>query len=137
MNAIKSNAVLLLGLSIVLSACAQLLMKASMMLLHGVAYTDVSVFQLIAENKTAFIWLVIGLGCYAVSMLSWMFALIKYELSFAYPLLGLTYVLVYLGAVYWPQIGEQLSWQRTVGIMLILFGVVLVNYKTSKKNSKT
>jgi undecaprenyl phosphate-alpha-L-ara4N flippase subunit ArnF len=137
MNAIKSNAVLLLSLSIVLSACAQLLMKASMMLLHGVAYTDVSVFQLIAENKTAFIWLVIGLGCYAVSMLSWMFALIKYELSFAYPLLGLTYVLVYLGAVYWPQIGEQLSWQRTVGIMLILFGVVLVNYKTSKKNSKT
>jgi undecaprenyl phosphate-alpha-L-ara4N flippase subunit ArnF len=133
MNAIKSNAVLLLSLSIVLSACAQLLMKASMMLLHGVAYTDVSVFQLIAENKTAFIWLVIGLGCYAVSMLSWMFALIKYELSFAYPLLGLTYVLVYLGAVYWPQIGEQLSWQRTVGIMLILFGVVLVNYKTSKK----
>jgi undecaprenyl phosphate-alpha-L-ara4N flippase subunit ArnF len=136
MNAIKANAVLLLSLSIVLSACAQLLMKASMMLLHGVAYSDLPVLQIIAENKTAFIWLVIGIGCYAVSMLSWMFALIKYELSFAYPLLGLTYVLVYLGAVYWPQIGEQLSWQRTVGIMLILFGVVLVNHKTSEKNSK-
>jgi len=135
MNAIKANAVLLLSLSIILSACAQLLMKASMILLHGVTYTDVSIFQLIAENKTAFVWLIVGLGCYAVSMLSWMFALIKYELSFAYPLLGLTYVLVYLGAVYWPQIGEQLSWQRTVGIVLILFGVVLVNHNSSK-NSK-
>jgi len=134
MNAIKANAVLLLSLSIILSACAQLLMKASMILLHGVVYTDLSALQLIAENKTAFAWLVVGLGCYAVSMLSWMFALIKYELSFAYPLLGLTYILVYLGAVYWQQIGEQMSWQRTVGIMLILIGVVFVNRKSTKDN---
>jgi len=134
MNAIKANAVLLLSLSIILSACAQLLMKASMILLHGVVYADLSVLQLIAENKTAFAWLIVGLGCYAVSMLSWMFALIKYELSFAYPLLGLTYILVYLGAVYWQQIGEQLSWQRTVGILLILIGVIFVNRKSTKDN---
>jgi len=134
MNAIKANAVLLLSLSIILSACAQLLMKASMILLHGAVHTDLSALQLIAENKTAFAWLVVGLGCYAVSMLSWMFALIKYELSFAYPLLGLTYILVYLGAVYWQQIGEQLSWQRTVGIMLILIGVVFVNRKSTRDN---
>ena len=136
MKAKKGNAVLLLSLSIVLSACAQLLMKASMMQLHDVVNTEVSVLQLIAENKTAFVWLIVGLGCYAISMLSWMFALIKYELSFAYPLLGLTYVLVYLGAVYWQQIGEQLSWQRTVGIMLILIGVAFVNRKTTNKNSE-
>jgi undecaprenyl phosphate-alpha-L-ara4N flippase subunit ArnF len=136
MKAIKANAVLLLSLSIVLSACAQLLMKASMMQLHGVANIDVSVIQLIAENKTAFVWLVVGLGCYGVSMLSWMFALTKYELSFAYPFLGLTYILVYLGAVYWQQIGEQLSWQRTVGILLILIGVVFVNRNNTVKNKK-
>jgi len=135
MKAIKANAVLLLSLSIVLSAFAQLLMKASMMQLHGVANTDVSALQLIAENTTAFVWLVVGLGCYAVSMLSWMLALTKYELSFAYPLLGVTYILVYLGAVYWQQIGEQLSWQRTVGIMLILIGVVFINRKNTVKNN--
>jgi len=60
--------------------------------------------------------------------------LTKYELSFAYPFLGITYVLVYLGAIYWDKIGEQLSWQRTAGIVLILLGVAFVNYKKSDKN---
>jgi len=135
MNALKANAVLLLSLSIVLSACAQLLMKASMMQLHGVTNLDLSILQLVVENKMALVWLVAGLSCYAVSMLSWMLALTKYELSFAYPLLGVTYILVYLGAVYWQQIGEQLSWQRTVGIMLILIGVVFINRKNTVKNN--
>jgi undecaprenyl phosphate-alpha-L-ara4N flippase subunit ArnF len=135
MNAIKANAVLLLSLSIVLSACAQLFMKAGMMQLHGVTNLDLSILQLVVENKIALVWLVAGLSCYAVSMLSWMLALIKYELSFAYPFLGVTYILVYLGAVYWHQIGEQLSWQRTAGIVLILIGVVFVNRKSKVKNN--
>lgn len=137
MSTIKFNAVLLLSLSIVLSACAQLFMKAGMVQLQGVFDFNVSVWSLITENKIAFAWLVAGLSCYAVSMLSWMFALTKFELSFAYPFLGLTYILVYLGAVYWPQIGEQLSWQRTVGIMLIMIGVIFVNHKSTVKNNKT
>jgi undecaprenyl phosphate-alpha-L-ara4N flippase subunit ArnF len=131
MNRIKSNAVILLGLSIVLSASAQLFMKLSMMQLqlHGVTDINPSSLMLIIENQTVVSWLTAGLVCYALSMLSWMFALTKYELSFAYPFLGITYILVYLAAVSWPQIGEQLSWHRTVGILLILIGVVFVNYK--------
>lgn len=135
MNAIKFDAILLLSLSIVLSAFAQLFMKAGMIELQGVFDSSLSVWSLIAENKIAIVWLVAGLSCYAVSMLSWMLALIKYELSFAYPFLGLTYVLVYLGAVYWPKIDEQLSWQRSVGILLILIGVVLVNRKNKVNNN--
>lgn len=134
MNALKSKAVLLLILSIALSACAQLLMKASMIELHAISNIEGSVLQLIVENKTAFVWLLVGLVFYAISMLSWMLALTKYELSFAYPLLGVTYILVYLGAVYWPQIGEQLSWQRSVGIVLILIGVAFINRKTVINN---
>lgn len=137
MNRIKSNAVILLGLSIVLSACAQLFMKVSMMQLQNVVNIDLAVLQLIIENRSVAGWLVTGLACYALSMLSWMFALTKYELSFAYPFLGITYILVYLGAVYWPLIGEQLSLQRTAGIVLILIGVVFVNYKNSEQKDRT
>ena len=134
MDTIKANAILLLSLSIVLSACAQLFMKVSMMQLQADITMDDSVIFLIFENKTVLVWLVAGLACYAFSMLSWLFALTRYELSFAYPFLGITYVLVYLGAVFWPQIGEQLSWQRTVGIALILTGVIFVNYKKPERN---
>lgn len=133
MNHIESKAVLLLATSIVLSACAQLFMKVSMihLQLHVSDHPDLSaILQFIIENKSIIGWLVAGLFCYGISMLSWMFALIKYELSFAYPFLGITYILVYLGAVYWPVIGEPMSWQRTTGILLILTGVIFVNYRS-------
>jgi len=135
MNAIKSNALILLALSIVLSAFAQLFMKVSMIQLQLYETDDfgASFFYIIFENNTVLIWLIAGIACYAISMLSWMFALTKYELSFAYPFLGITYVLVYLGAVYWQQIGEQLTWQRTAGIVLILIGVAFVNYKKTAR----
>lgn len=136
MNRIQSNAIFLLGMSIVLSACAQLFMKVSMIQLHDTGASGTSLFFLIIENSTVLIWLLAGLACYALSMLCWLFALMKYELSFAYPFLGITYVLVYLGAVYWPQIGEHLSWQRTAGIVLILIGVVFVNYNKSAKQDR-
>lgn len=131
MSRIESNAVLLLGLSIVLSACAQLFMKVSMITLQA-DVQDAALLYRIIENTDVMLWLFAGLACYGLSMLSWLFALTKYELSFAYPFLGITYVLVYLGAVYWPQIGEQLSWQRSLGIVLILLGVVFVNYKKTE-----
>ncbi|MFV9614436.1 MAG: 4-amino-4-deoxy-L-arabinose-phospho-UDP flippase [Gammaproteobacteria bacterium] len=135
-STITSNAVLLLSLSIILSACAQLFMKISMLQLHQHDEPGFgsSLLFIIFENNAVLIWLIAGLACYALSMLSWMFALTKYELSFAYPFLGITYVLVYLGAVYWQQIGEQLSWQRTAGIVLILVGVVFVNYKKKQED---
>lgn len=137
MNKIESNAVLLLSLSVVLSACAQLFMKVSMiqLQLHDEVNFISSFFFIIFENNAVLLWLIAGLACYAISMLSWMFALTKYELSFAYPFLGVTYVLVYLGAVYWGQIGEQLTWQRTAGIVLILTGVVFVNYQNSNQDA--
>ena len=137
MNKIESKAVLLLSLSVILSACAQLFMKVSMiqLQLHNDVDLNLSLFFIIIENNTVLIWLIGGLACYALSMLSWMFALTKYELSFAYPFLGITYILVYFGAVYWDQIGEQLTWLRTAGIVLILIGVVLVNYNSSNKGA--
>ena len=136
-SAITSKAVMLLGLSVVLSACAQLFMKISMMQLqlHENVNLDLSLWFIVIEDNAVLIWLIVGLACYALSMLSWMFALTKYELSFAYPYLGITYVLVYLGAVYWDQIGEQLTWLRTAGIVLILVGVVFVNYKNSNQDA--
>ena len=134
MSKIKSNAVILLALTIILSACAQLFMKVSMiqlqLLLDSIA-DDQSLLFIVMDNATVVAWLFAGLSCYALSMLCWIFALIKYELSFAYPFLGITYVLVYLGAVYWQQIGEQMTSMRTMGVLLILVGVVLVNYKNN------
>jgi undecaprenyl phosphate-alpha-L-ara4N flippase subunit ArnF len=114
-------------------------MKVSMIqlqqLLDGTGDKQALLFAIL-DNRVVIAWLFAGLLCYALSMLSWIFALIKYELSFAYPFLGVTYALVYLGAVYWEQIAEPLTLLRTTGIVLILIGVVFVNYKKSGHEEK-
>ena len=71
-------------------------------------------------------WGLIGLGCYGVSMMLWIIALSRCDLSLAYPMLSLSYVLVYIAAVYWPKLGESASTLKTAGIMLIVAGVMLV-----------
>lgn len=112
--------------TIVLSACAQLLMKFGMLTLAHTDRTLSQLFDLNIISQPAILWVLAGLACYAVSMLFWLAALSKYELSFAYPLLSLSYVLVYLGAVLWPGFHESASWLRSLGIVVIIIGVTLV-----------
>ncbi len=125
--------------SVVLSAAAQLFLKTGML---EVATHDLvrQLFSITAQWMVflpAVLWLGLGLLCYALSMLFWMAALAKYELSFAYPMLSLSYVLVYVVAVVWPRLGESVSLTKTFGILFIVVGVMLVTYSARKKPTKT
>lgn len=53
-------------------------------------------------------------------------ALAQYELSMAYPMLSTSYALVYIGAATWPRLNETISMTRTIGIILIFLGVLIV-----------
>lgn len=115
--------------SILLSAFAQLFMRAGMLALHGEDLVlslprIVGDFGMILPSLT---WVFGGLICYGVSLLCWMRALAQYELSFAYPLLSMNYVLVYIGAATWPRLNETVSMTRTAGIVLIFLGVLIVS----------
>lgn len=68
-----------------------------------------------------------GLACYVLSMLFWLNVLVYLPLSVAYPLLSLSYVIVYLAATQVPAWGEAASDRRTAGILLIVLGVSLVS----------
>jgi drug/metabolite transporter (DMT)-like permease len=65
-----------------------------------------------------------GLACYAVSVVVWVVALSRVDVSIAYPMLSLGYVLNAVLA-YWL-FGEAVSLQRWLGIGVILLGVALV-----------
>lgn len=112
--------------TVVLSACAQLFMKFGMLSLTHIDHASLQSFHLSMLNLNTVLWVLVGLTCYAVSMLFWLAALAKYELSFAYPLLSLSYVLVYLGAIALPGFNENISWLRSLGIIVIIIGVTLV-----------
>ena len=68
-----------------------------------------------------------GLLAYGLSLLAWLAVLVRYRLSYAYPLLALSYVLVYAGATQWPELAEAATPQRTIGTLLILAGVALAS----------
>ena len=68
--------------------------------------------------------IIAGLVCYAISVVVWILALSRVEVSVAYPMLSVGYVLNALAA--WWLFGENLSAARIAGIGVILIGVWLV-----------
>ncbi|SCK21601.1 Multidrug transporter EmrE [Variovorax sp. HW608] len=65
-----------------------------------------------------------GLACYGISVVVWIVALSRVEVSIAYPMLSIGYVVNALLA--WWLFGESVGLQRWLGIGVIIVGVILV-----------
>jgi undecaprenyl phosphate-alpha-L-ara4N flippase subunit ArnF len=118
----------LFAASVVLTTVAQLAFKVAMQQTHTVAGDsglDV-LASLIALPAPAVTLLATGLFCYGLSLLAWIAALTRFDVSVAYPALSISYVLVYLGAVYLPWLHETTSLMKLMGIVTIVTGVTLV-----------
>ena len=120
MNALSFS---LLMTGVLLNAGAQLLLKAGT--------NSVGVFEFSRANIGPIGWklatephIVGGLACYVVSVAVWIMALSRVEVSVAYPLLSIGYVVNALAA--WYLFGEAVTPLRLVGIGVIIIGVWLV-----------
>jgi len=73
--------------------------------------------------------LVVGLAivAYGLSMLCWLGALRDLPLGRAYSLLSMSYVLVYGLAASLPVFNEHFSLFRTLGVALVVLGVLTIN----------
>jgi drug/metabolite transporter (DMT)-like permease len=67
---------------------------------------------------------ILGIGCYALSVVVWIFGLSRVPVSMAYPLLSVGYVVNAIAAHY--LLGEAVSLSRWLGIGFIVIGVTLV-----------
>lgn len=144
MNGMSSrSATGLVLLSVVLTSCAQLLFRFSMQdlpLLESLASGGMA-GAFATMTASTLLMLVLGVVLYAVSMFSWIFALSRFEVSLAYPLLSLSYVLVYVGAIALPGMHETASWWKLLGIGVIALGVIVIslgegNSSTEVRNSQ-
>jgi len=70
-------------------------------------------------------WFLAGMTCYAVSIGSWMIVLAKTEVSLAYPLLSIGYIMTAIVGYYF--LGENVNLARIGGIALICFGTLLIS----------
>ena len=108
---------------VLLNAIAQLLLKAGAGSLAGLELRPANAL-LIAGRLVVSVPIIAGLACYALSVVLWILALVRVEVSVAYPMLSLGYVVNAVAA--WWLFGENLSGARLAGIGVILVGVWLV-----------
>ena len=71
--------------------------------------------------------LLFGLAAYTLSMLCWFFALRRLPLSYAYPMLSISYASVCLLAALLPWFAEPATMLKAAGVILIMVGVRLIH----------
>ncbi|RON80011.1 4-amino-4-deoxy-L-arabinose-phospho-UDP flippase, partial [Pseudomonas chlororaphis] len=72
---------------------------------------------------------------YILSMLCWLLALRDLPLGRAYSLLSISYALVYLLAASLPLFNEPFSLSKTLGVALVILGVITINSRPAPATS--
>lgn len=108
---------------ILLNAGAQLLLKAGTNRIGVVSLSPESLPTTLLQLLTN-LPIMSGLGLYAISVLTWIAGLSRVDVSIAYPLLSLGYVVNAFAAYF--LFGEIITWQRALGIGIILIGVYIL-----------
>lgn len=120
MNAL-SLALVLAG--VLLNAAAQLLLKAGT---NAVGHFEFSAANVVPVGLRLALepHILGGVTCYVVSLVVWIMALSRVEVSIAYPMLSIGYVVNAIAA--WYLFGESLTALKLTGIGFIVVGVFLV-----------
>ena len=69
--------------------------------------------------------IMLGLLCYVLSISAWIVALTRVDVSVAYPMLSLGYVIVTIAA--WFLFNEPISAIKVLALSIIIFGIILLS----------
>jgi multidrug transporter EmrE-like cation transporter len=107
---------LLILASVVIGAAGQIVLKIGA---SKSAHEDLNILKLFLN------WQVfLGLFLYGLSALVWIIVLRKSELSYAYPLVSLGYIIVFIASFFLFQ--ESITLIRGFGLFFILIGIILI-----------
>jgi len=112
-----------LFVGILLNACAQLLLKAGTLRLGEVSLAPSTLISTLGHLATN-LPIIAGLCLYGLSVITWIAGLSRVDVSIAYPLLSLGYVVNAIAAYF--LFGEALTPQRLIAIGIILLGVYIL-----------
>jgi multidrug transporter EmrE-like cation transporter len=106
--------------SILFGVSGQLLLKTGMLRVNQDGGALGSLYARAVMQPA--IWL--GLVCFGISMLVWLFVLSRLEMSVAFPFLGLNYILIMIGARVF--FGETIGLAKIGGTACIVLGILLI-----------
>ncbi len=108
---------------VLLNAGAQLMLKAGMLQIGHFEFSMANALPIgmkVMVNPP----IITGLSMYVMSVVVWLLVLSRVQVSFAYPMLSIGYVVNAVAAYY--LFGEPLTSIRMLGIFIIIAGVYLV-----------
>lgn len=119
---VKSIALIALGVLVALGG--QFCLKAGMNEVGRISSEIINqpfatLFKMLSNLRVLF-----GLFLYFVSAIIWMVVLSRVDLSFAYPIIGINFIMVLLVSRF--ALGEQVGVIRWIGAVVIFIGVSLV-----------
>lgn len=119
----KSISIFCILTSIFMGAIGQVWIKKGLNSLADLNFTSGIITSYLKIFLTPYV--VLGLTVYALGVFFWLYGLSKVPLSFAFPFVSLSYVLVFLLSGYY--LGEQITMLRWTGLATICVGVLIVS----------
>jgi len=120
-----TKAILLILLSIAIAVGGQILLKLGLNKIGSVNVNTLAGLGHLFSGIIKSPMVLAGLFCYVFSAAIWLVVLSAVELSFAYPFIGLTYVLILFISKF--VLRENVNPIRWVGAAIITIGVVVIS----------
>lgn len=116
----------LLVVSILFSSVAQIVLKTGLSQPHVALAIDGGSY--IGAAKAVFLnaWVIAGLTLYFSAAVVWLFALVRIEVSMAYPFVGLGFIMTMIMGKF--IMGDDVTLMRLAGTLLISIGVIFVSW---------
>lgn len=115
--------ILLVLIEVVLNVTAQILLKVGMTRIGQFAFHGINIAPIAFQVLTS-PFIMFGVSVYVISLIIWLLVLSRIDVSLAYPLISLGFVLN-AGIAYFL-LGEHITLMRLIGTIVIMFGIFLV-----------
>jgi len=116
---------IILAINIMSIVAGQILLKLGMRSTGGFSLDAISQDPTILIRVFFNPYIFVGMTFYVVNLFLWFDVISKADLSYVYPFLSLAYAAVVIAS--WLILGEQLSWQRIIGVAIVTVGVYIIS----------
>lgn len=120
-----TKSILLILLSIGIAVGGQILLKIGMNKIGAISLNSLSSVGHLFVSIFKSPLVLVGLFCYVISAAIWLVVLSAVDLSFAYPFIGLTYVLILIVSKF--VLKEDVNPIRWAGAAIITIGVIVIS----------
>jgi drug/metabolite transporter (DMT)-like permease len=119
---VRMDSLIVLLVSVMFASFGQLFMKKGMDIVGQTSVGELISGKLVSMFTQPYV--VAGIGFYALSTVLYLVALSNLQLSVAYPLIGLAYIIVAIMSSL--LLGEAVTLSRWAGILFIVVGAILI-----------